>query len=216
MSDNPFLDGGGGKSNREIFTDLLTTVGIAVVFSFVLYLVFLVPSIVDGRSMEDNFHDNDLLFANKTIQWLGTTSFGQNFNYDYKRGDVVIFDLHGENLIKRIIAGPGDIVRISEGKVYVNGKLLQENYLPSNIYTDFAPTESLQFIKDNEPLRVPEGSYFILGDNRDVSKDSRYNEVGFVARDQLKGKVFLRYWPITDFGFIGTGSYTEVDVTSTE
>ncbi|MCA9383084.1 signal peptidase I [Candidatus Dojkabacteria bacterium] len=205
-SSNPFLASDNSKSTKDVVTDFLQTIVLALTFSLILYLVFLVPSIVDGPSMEPSFYDNELLFANKTVQWIGNTSFGEN--YDYKRGDVIIFRHLETNLIKRIIAVEGDTVRISSGSVYVNGKKLEESYIAPGIET-WPPTGTRAFLEDNETIRVEEGTYFVLGDNRTVSKDSRYSEVGLVPREDIRGRVFLRYWPINRFGLIGAGEFVE-------
>lgn len=206
---NPFLQES-EKTGKDVFTDFLQTIVLGLAFSLIMYLVFLVPSIVDGSSMEPNYYNGELLFANKTIQWLGNTDFAQNRGYDYKRGDVVIFAHADDKLIKRVIAVEGDTVRISGGQVYVNGKLLQEDYIPETINT-YMPAGTRALMGENETVRVPTEHYFLMGDNRNVSKDSRFGEVGFVPRSDLQGKVFIRYWPITRFNLIGTGSYQEIN-----
>lgn len=210
---NPFLDNQTDKSGKDVFTDFLQTVVLALAFSLILYLVFLVPSIVDGPSMLPNFHDRELLFANKTIQWLGGTSFGEKYNYDYQRGDVIIFRKKNDNLIKRVIATGGDTVMIKEGDIYINGNLLKELYMPTQPYNRISANGQPN-LTEGETVTVPDGSYFVMGDNRDVSNDSRYLDVGFVPREHVKGKVFFRYWPITRFGIIGTGEYEEVSVSN--
>ncbi|MEI7579278.1 MAG: signal peptidase I [bacterium] len=207
MSDNPFL-GGNVKERKDIITDFLQTIVLALAFSLILYLVFLVPSVVDGSSMEPNFYDKELLFANKTIQWLGPTSIGQKLKYDYKRGDVIIFQSGERNLIKRVIATAGDTVKLKDNQVFINGKLLVEEYLPANIQTE-VPEYGLANFEANQTTRVPEGTYFVMGDNRKVSQDSRYAIVGFVPRAKIRGKVFFRYWPINRFTLIGSGKYLE-------
>lgn len=209
-SDNPFLKQNSSKSRKDVVTDFLQTVVLALAFSLILYLVFLVPSIVDGPSMEPSYYDNELLFANQTIQWIGATSFGKDRGYDYQRGDVIIFKHQDTNLIKRIVAAEGDTVKLSNGNVYVNDRLLEEHYLPASTKS-YSPGGNRALIDENESITVTDGTYFVMGDNRSVSKDSRFSEVGLVDRSQIRGKVFLRYWPISRFGFIGTGDYSETE-----
>jgi signal peptidase I len=127
---------------------------------------------------------------------------------DFKRGDVIIFHENTIELIKRIIAGPGDTIRLSQGKVYVNEKELVEEYLPNGQLT-FAYNEDYSFIKEDEIKTVPEGFYFVMGDNRSNSKDSRFSDVGFIKRSEIRGKVLLRYWPFDQFEFVPQGVYTE-------
>ncbi len=204
MSDNPFAHDKPVQKNA--FLDLMQTVVLALAFSLVIYLVFLVPSQVDGPSMEPNFCNNELLFANRIIQWMGATPLGQKWDYDYKQGDVVICKLPEENLIKGGVGVAGDTVRIEDGSVYVNDQKLDEPYLPEGRISTInvgRPT-----LNEGETVVVPEGKYFLMGDNRPVSKDSRSGDIGFVDREQLRGKVFLRYFPFNRFDTIGRAKKT--------
>lgn len=196
-------------SGKDFLTDLLESFVVAVAISLFVGFTLVVPNKVDGQSMEPSFYNNDLLLTNKVSQWLGSSDFGKKVGLDYQRGDVVIFNDLGVDLIKRVIAVGGDVVRIHDGKVYVNGKELQESYLPADTKT-YCYSGAVAFIEDNQVKRVPEGAYFLLGDNRGNSKDSRFNDVAFVPRDNIKGKVFFRYWPVNSITSIGTGVYTEV------
>jgi len=205
---NPFLSAG-TKSKKAIFVDFIQTIVIALAFSLVLYFAFLVPSVVVGPSMEPNYYTDDLLFGDKMIQWLGETAIGERLDYNYKRGDVIIFSHQDTNLIKRVIATQGDTVSLKNQKVFVNGKEIVEEYLPQSRETSIA-FGPIAFIAEEEVVTVPEDSYFVLGDNRRVSKDSRYAEVGFISRSQVKGKIFLKYWPIKEFQIIKQGEYQEL------
>lgn len=198
------------KSNqtKSFLTDILETFVIATAISIVVYFTLLIPNQVDGPSMEPNFHTNELLFTNRTIEWLGATGLGQQLHYDYQRGDVVILHSSDVDLIKRIIAGPGDTIRIEGGNVFVNGKQLIENYLAANTPTTL-PIGFASTLNEGEVKRVPENRYFVMGDNRTNSKDSRFADVGFIDRTALKGKVLVRYWPIEKAGFISTGTFSE-------
>lgn len=127
--------------------------------------------IVSGESMEDTLHDGDYL-------WL--TKIDENI----ERFDVVVIDdtrVEAEHIIKRVIALPGETVQIIKGKVYVNNEKLDEHYCKAPI-RDSGIAESEIILGDNE--------YFVLGDNRNNSTDSRYNVVGLIKREQIRGKVY--------------------------
>ena len=150
----------------------------AVVISFVR------PTIVKQTSMQDTLNPNDYIIMYR-MAYSG--------DKEPKRGDIVIFkselqDENGKNklLIKRVIGLPGDKITINDGKVYINDKEYDENYLKDG-YT----TGSVNNFK------VPKGEYFVMGDNRVVSIDSRYSEVGCVKKDAIKGRAVLRLFPFT-------------------
>ncbi len=206
FEDNPFIYNPKiEKGKGGIVIDFIQTIVIALAIVVVIYLFIAIPNQVDGESMMPNFHNNDLLLTNKIIQFVGNTAIGEKFDYNYKRGDVIIFQEPGKpDLIKRIIAIGGDTISIENGHPIVNGKVILEDYIHE-------PTYGNSFLNEGETKRVPEDSFFVMGDNRDNSKDSRFTDVGFVGRKYIKGKVFLRYWPIKDFGIINRGTYKEID-----
>lgn len=202
LEKNPFIHELKIKTKGSVIIDILQTVVLALAFSLFIYLVFLIPSQVEGPSMEPNFYNRELLFADRTVQWIGATPFGAGV-YDYHKGDVVIFDFNGINLIKRVIATEGDTVRIENNKVFLNGALLNEPYLPNGRVTNLP--ENTSTFPEGVDAVVPENTYFLMGDNREISKDSRYGDIGFVERRKLKGRVFLRYWPVDKLGTIKPG-----------
>lgn len=192
--------------------ELFQTVFLALIITAFIYAFLAIPNEVEGKSMEDAFHNGDLLLTNKFIQILTVTGTGGKLNYTYQRGDVIIFQQPGKlDYIKRVIAGPGDTIMIKENKVYVNGKRLIENYIPNSdeYKTEIAQDPFQAFIKEGETLTVPPNKYFVMGDNRRHSQDSRYAIVGWVDINEIKGRVFLKYWPITQFTFVGRGNYSE-------
>ncbi len=196
------------EDKKDIVTDLMESFVIAMAVSLFVYFTLAVPNIVEGSSMEPNFKNNELLLTNKVAQWFGDTGVGKQLNMDYQRGDVIVFALGPVDLIKRIIAVEGDIIKIDEGKVYVNGNVLIEDYLPKATITK-TYLGDMSFLEAGEVKRVPEDSYFVLGDNRGNSKDSRFVEVGFVPRENVKGKVALIYWPLDKFSLLAPGKYSE-------
>jgi signal peptidase I len=182
--------GTGGKKNRLVSRGvLLWARDVLIALAIALLILQLVkPTIVRQHSMENTLHPNDYVFVNKQAYRFG----------DVERGDVVVFRSHLEsddgsekNLIKRVIGLAGDTVEIHDGVVYVNDEALQEPYIKEG-YT--AGTM--------EKVTVPEGTLFLMGDNRQQSKDSRDPEVGFVPEDEVIGKAFFRLYPLKDAGVI--------------
>ena len=157
--------------------------------------------------MEPGLHDGQYLLVNKAVYFkldMGTLSKylpfldddGSNFLFHGpERGDVIVFRYPRDpsrDFIKRVIAVPGDTVSIQGGQVTVNGTLLEEEYLDETTRGDLDNTV------------VPDGSYFVLGDNRSNSSDSR--SWGFVPEENIIGKAMFSYWPLSDLGGVGNHS----------
>jgi len=177
----------------SIFLDFVETVVIALAIFVIAYLFLFQPHQVRGSSMYPNFHDNDYILTDKISYRLNQP----------KRGDVVIFvapQNEDYDYIKRIIGIPGDTVEITNDyRVKLNGEILNEPYLPAD-YQTFGGT----FLATGKPIAVPQDEYFVLGDNRNHSSDSR--EWGFVPRKNIIGKAWFRYWPINQMGLISNGN----------
>lgn len=172
---------------RKVYSFLIDTIQSLLIAAFlflVIYLFFLKPFEVKGDSMVPNFENNEYVLTNIV---------GLHFG-DPKLGDVVVFrspENPQVSFIKRIIGTPGDEVEIRDGQVIINGKILDESeYLPSN----FETTEG-EFSREGESITVPEESYFVLGDNRSFSSDSR--TWGFVKREMITGYSLFVYWPLS-------------------
>lgn len=150
----------------------------------VLIITFLYqPVRVEGTSMLPRLEDRDRLFINKFVYHV----------FAIERGDVVVFRYPRDpekSYIKRVIALPGDTLRIDHGRVYVNGKLLHEPYVPP----EYRDTRSL------EETVIPADSYFMMGDHRSISSDSR--DFGPVDRSLIYGKAVFVYWPAHDVGVV--------------
>ena len=164
----------------------LIDVVIAVLLA-ALVLYFIRPTIVKQSSMEDTLHENDYMIMARLAYK----------NHEPQRGDIVIFqsslidyDSGDEKLlIKRVIGLPGDEISIIDDQLYINGDIYEEDYLKDG----YTPANDVPY--EGESVTVPEGSYFVMGDNRVNSVDSRSSEVGMVQADQIKGKVILRLFP---------------------
>lgn len=160
--------------------------------AFVLVLTWVIITFVgqrtrvDGRSMMNTLHDGDNLIVEK---------LSYRFS-DPKRFDIIVFPPTGkkEYYIKRIIGLPGETVQIDEnGNIYINGELLKENYGAETIQN---PGRAAN------PITLGDDEYFVMGDNRNNSKDSRSEEVGNVKRSQIIGRAWLRIWPLNKFGLL--------------
>lgn len=169
---------------KAVFAVLFLFVGFPIASAAVLLIIygyFVQPVQIAGDSMAPNFVRGQYYLANKHAYQ----------SQDPARGDVVIFQIPNNperSSIKRIRALPSETVRLENGKVYVNGQILDESsYLLPAIMT-----YSGAFLQEGEDVTVPENSYFVLGDNRPQSSDSR--EYGFVPRENIVGKISICYW----------------------
>jgi signal peptidase I len=165
---------------------------VALAISVVLYLFFMTPHEVVGTSMVPNFQNGEHLIANKIIYSIS----------EPKRGDVVIFKYSDtQDFIKRVIGMPGDTISLKDGKMYVNGQQLNETeYLSDIVYTSGG-----DYLREGETIEVAEGMYFVSGDNRPHSSDSR--EFGPVDAGTIKGKAWLVYYPFGEFRIVKHAKY---------
>lgn len=199
MSENPFFEKENQK--RSSFLSILQSGAIILSVIVILYLFVLTPNQVSGPSMEPTFLDKEIIFVNRLSNWIGESDLGKSLSLDYKRGDVVVFQIpskSSEEIVKRIIGLPGDKISLRNGRLFINDSQIREDYLPFGLQT-----EEGDFLQDGgESKVVPLNSYFLLGDNRPKSLDSRISSIGFVRREWIKGKVFLRLLPLNKFGII--------------
>lgn len=172
---------------KDIYLWIMDSVQVVILVLatiIVSYLFIISPHTVEGPSMQPNICQGDIIIAEK---------FTPRFS-GYKRGDVIIFR-HDEanDYVKRIIGIGGDRVKVLDGKVYVNGVLLEEKYLPSGRRTDLSGEDGL---KEGQEYTVPTGQYLVFGDNRPQSLDSRRFLAIDPAVNIIKGKVVYVVWPV--------------------
>ena len=160
---------------NTIFTLAVVSAIATIIASFVLSVLE-----INGLSMSPTLTEGQIVIAYK--------------NKNIKENDVIAFYQGNKILVKRVIAKPGSFVNIDEeGNVYVNGELLKESYIK----------EKAQGETDIEyPYQVPDGHYFVLGDKRDTSIDSRNSEIGAISKEDILGKVVISIWPLNKMGII--------------
>lgn len=167
------------KKLKKIAKDILPY--IVVVISVVLIRTFLItPAIVDGKSMEPTLYNNNIVLLNKLDYRLN----------DIKRFDVVVVNLGKERLIKRVIALPGEHVEYKDGNLYIDGFVVDENF--NHDTTNDFKLEKIGYLK------IPGDKYFVVGDNRNDSVDSRM--IGLIDKKDIIGSVSARIFPLTKIG----------------
>ncbi len=153
--------------------EILQTALISLAIFLFVYVFIVQPHRIKGESMDPNFADGELVLTEKVSYYFG----------DVKRGDVVVFKAPNRNVdyIKRIIGLPGETIKIEDGVVFVNDQRIEEPY-------------ETQQTQGSGSLKLPDGEYFVLGDNRGSSSDSR--SFGSIKRNSIKGRAWLIYFPI--------------------
>lgn len=189
---------GAAPTERSAASSLLREIAEVVVLAVILYIgiSFAVQAVhVEGLSMWATLDDNDYLIANKIDYRL----------HGPQRGDIIILrppTSNSTDFIKRVIALPGERLLIRDGSVYINGHLLHEPYLPEEWTIDNTWNNGVE-------TTIPPNYYFVMGDNRNRSQDSRF--FGPISRDRIDGKAWFRIWPLDKFGNI----YGQVPVLDT-
>jgi signal peptidase I len=206
-----------GKKQTGIIREIVETALIAVLI-FVGVRSLVLNFKVDGSSMVPSLVNGEMLLVNKNayesfdlyslVDWLpGVDHAGAKEIQPFdgpNRGDVVVFDppvTSSKPYIKRIIGLPGETIEIRNGRVFVDGIMLEEPYLDGN-ETDCGP-------RSCEPVTVPEGHVYVLGDNRSNSSDSRF--FGTVEISSILGKAWITYWPVDHIGKVPTSDYGQID-----
>ncbi len=175
------------SSISQFVFNTLEAVVIALALSIVFYLFIATPHEVVGRSMMPTFETGEYLIGNK---------IGYKFT-EPSRGDVVIFEYDEHtDYIKRIIGLPGESISIQNGQIYINNEKLDETgYLDSLVYT-----RGGDFLQEGSAIDISPTHYFVCGDNRGNSSDSR--DFGLISKEQIKGKAFLVYFPFTNLRLV--------------
>jgi len=170
--------------------DILEVIVLAIGIFLIVYLLILRPHKIKGQSMHPNFPDGEYLLTEKISYYKGNP----------QRGDVIVFKppISEDEFIKRVIGLPGETVSVKQGKIYINDKLLDEDYIK-------VQTNGGSFLSESEEYVVPDGQYFVVGDNRPHSSDSR--AWGPITKKDITGKAWLVYWPFSKSGFIKNPVY---------
>lgn len=187
----------GDFSNQQSFgshvIEFIQTLVIFAVVAIIVYAFIAQPHKVSGSSMFPNLHHGDYLITDK---------LSYRFNPP-QRGQIIVFKNpreESQDYIKRIIGLPGEKVKVQDGHIYVDGKTLKESYLSPEIITNPGA-----FLQEGQEIAVEKERYLVVGDNRPASSDSR--EWGFITKEEIIGKAFLRYWPINSTGIISAATY---------
>lgn len=184
-----------GKRIFSFFFEIAQVLVLAFSIFLFVYLLIMQPHKIQGDSMEPNFHENEYLLTDKLSYRFG----------EPERGDVIVFKAppnYRDEYIKRIMAVPGDKVEIINNQLFVNEQAVNDSFLPEGTVTSPG-----QFLTEDKSVIVPENSYFVMGDNRSHSLDSR--SFGFVPREKITGRAWFVYWPPQDFGVIEAANITE-------
>ena len=195
MDSDNYIDSLGSSPSKGFFENLgshlIDFIQTLVVFGAILALIYLFVAQfhkVSGNSMVPTFHNGDYLITEKISYRLGSP----------KKGDVIVLKNprdESQDFIKRIIALPGDTIKIDNNSVFVNGGAIGETYLPTG-----TPTHPGSFLTKGSDIKAGPNQYFVLGDNRNHSSDSR--EWGSITKEEIVGRAFFRYWPIQDMGLL--------------
>lgn len=201
---NPFFNDQIPKKTSK-FIIVLQLLSIFTVILIVTWIVLLEQNQVRGPSMQPNFVTGQFLLVNRIPNYLSGSGIAKAVNVDYQRGDVVVFKKPGlEDFVKRVIGLPGETIKITDGKFYINNRKLDEEYI-----SDSLETNGGDLIRANgNAILIPAGTYALVGDNRPQSNDSRYAAIGFIKQEWIKGKVLLRIWPFDVFGVVKQGDYS--------
>ncbi|WP_405100618.1 signal peptidase I [Oceanobacillus sp. FSL H7-0719] len=164
---------------KNEWLEWLKAIIVAVVIAFFVHTFIFATSIVEGESMEPTLENGERVIFNKFIYIIN----------EPKRGDIIIIQHPNKNYVKRIIALPGETIEVANNELYINGEKYQETFLSEEI-----SKKTGRF----GPIVIPEDSYFVMGDNRGISKDSR-NGLGYIQRDEIIGRSEVIIYPFSEW-----------------
>ncbi|MCF6094344.1 signal peptidase I [Microaerobacter geothermalis] len=181
---------GNNKVKNEVW-EWVKALAFAVVLAILIRSFLFAPFVVDGESMMPTLKDRERLIVNKFIYLIG----------EPKKGDIIVFHATPEkDYIKRVIALGGETVEVRNDQLYVNGEPVDEPYLEPE--KKQARLDGFPLTGDFGPVFVPEGSIFVMGDNRRNSKDSRM--IGPIPKERVVGRADIVFWPIEQFTFLNS------------
>lgn len=167
------------KKILKFLFQLLLTFVIAIILTLIINKYVLQLDIVTGKSMENNFKNGQIIVINKLLKLNPV-----------KRYDVIVFktnDNYNKYLIKRVYGVPGDTIKISDSKIYINNKIIEDNYKKEETFKSGIA---------KNPIVLKQGEYFVLGDNRNNSYDSRHETLGVITEKDIEGKAFMSLSPL--------------------
>ena len=195
----PEADGEAKGSSTRWIVELVGVVVVAILVAVLLRTFVVATYSIPSGSMEPTLQIGDRIVVNKLSYHL----------HGVDRGNIVVFstppteDCAGpavSDLVKRVIGFPGELISLADGRVYINGHVLPEPYLPPDIRNDTYPGPSNAAYSLHHAYRIPAGDVFVMGDNRPQSCDSRY--WGPIRESTIVGKVDMRIWPLSRIGFL--------------
>lgn len=174
------------------FLDMAEVVFFAVGVFFFVYLLVMRPHKISGESMMPNYPDAEYLLTEKVTYYKN----------EPKRGDVVVFKppVSEDEYIKRVIGLPGETVSIADCKIIINGDKLKEDYLVDSVCTNGST-----YLPEGSRITIPQDKYFVVGDNRSASYDSR--SWGPIAKKDITGRAWVIYFPFQNAGVVPSPSY---------
>ena len=159
----------------------IKAITLALLLAFIVRHFIFATSIVEGTSMEPTLEDGERVLYNKMVYLVGEPD----------RGDIVIIQRPSKNYVKRVVALPGDTVEVREHKLFVNDKQVDQKYLNQ---------EAIHDTRNFSPITIPQNKYFVLGDNRDSSKDSS-SGLGLISNDEIIGRSELIISPVDEWSW---------------
>ncbi len=177
----------------RLFLEIIQDITLVLAVFVLVYLFLFRPHQVNGMSMYPNFNNKDFILSERV---------SYRFR-EPRRGEIVVFKAPPTEIcaaieceyIKRVVALPGEAVKVEQGAVYINNRVLAESYLPKE-----SRTSPGGFLTEGEEKIVPPEHYLFLGDNRGGSRDGR--DFGFVSQNDVVGRAIFRYWPLSSFGSV--------------